>query len=107
MPITALIIFSVSLIALVILFAVKAREATHPRVVRAGWRDHADEFALSVKWFFLVAEWYLTRLPLFAVVMSRRMVRRAALSFAHLAHLSATQAHRLADFFKWRTDAYG
>lgn len=98
MPVAAFVVFGVSLFGVVLLFAVKAREASHPVLVRALWREKADEFALKIKWVVLVLEWYISRLPLLFTLMTRRLVRRGALSFAYLAHLSAEYAHRLADF---------
>ncbi len=98
MPLVALIVFGVSLVGLVLLFAIKAREATYPSVARARWREKADELALGIKWGGMVLEWYISRLPLIANLLTRRFVRSAALSFAHFARLSSEQAHRLADF---------
>lgn len=98
MPVSALVIFGFSLTAIVILFAMKAREAAHPSVSRAHWREKADEYALGIKWVLLVVEWYVSRLPLFTTRIMRRLVHSAALSFAHLARISAEQAHRFADF---------
>lgn len=98
MPIAAFVLFGVSLFGLILLFAVKAREAAHPSSSRAAWRDRADDFALEVKWVLLVVEWYITRLPLFTTLIARRLVHNSALSFARLARVSAEQAHRLADF---------
>ncbi len=98
MPITAFVVFGISLASLIALFMMKAREATHPSVARALWRDKADTLALEIKWVVMVLEWYVSRLPLIATLLGRRLVRSAALSFAHLARLSAEYAHRLADF---------
>ena len=98
MPVTALVVFGFSLFGITLLFAVKAREATHPSVSRARWREKADEFALEIKWVVLVIEWYVSRFPLIVALISRRLVHSGALSFAHLARVSAEYAHRLADF---------
>lgn len=98
MPVSAFVVFGISLASLIVLFVIKAHEASHPSATRALWRDKADMFALEVKWVALVIEWYVSRLPLLMALISRRLVRSAALTFAHLARVSAEYAHRLADF---------
>ncbi len=98
MPITAFVIFGLTLFGIIILFAIKIREMAYPSAVRAPWRDRADDFALQIKWVILVLEWYISRLPLLTTRIVRRIVGSAALSYARLARVSAEQAHLLADF---------
>lgn len=97
MPVTAFVIFGLSLFGIIILFTIKIREMAYPSAARARWRDRADDFALEIKWVILVVEWYVSRIPLFTMLIARRLVHGAALSFARLARVSAEQAHRLAD----------
>ncbi|MFZ2555486.1 MAG: hypothetical protein WAZ27_01285 [Minisyncoccia bacterium] len=98
MTLAAGILFGVSLVGILFLFAVKRYEVRSGVLIGGRFRARADEFALDVKWVIMVVEWYLARTPDFLFALSRFGVRSFALSVARLARTSERHAHQLADF---------
>jgi hypothetical protein len=98
MTIVALVVFAMSLLLILVLFAVKRIEADRPRRFADGVRTRADAGALRVKAILETGESYLEELPFFLGAFARYLVHIGALSFARLARASAYQAHLLADF---------
>lgn len=97
MTIAAIVVFSVSVVLILALFALKRAEAGRARRFLEGARASADGGALRVKAVLAVGESYLEELPFFLGALSRYVVHVGALSFARLARASAKRAHQLAD----------
>lgn len=97
MTLFAVIVLGISVLGIITLFLVKRYELAHNRLVGGRLRERADDFALDVKWVFLVVEWYLARLPAFMSLFGRYVLRTGALLFARVARTSAERAHHIAD----------
>lgn len=91
-------LFGFSISGIILLFLVKRYEVRRNLLVGGRFRNRADDFALDVKWAFMVIEWYLAHTPDFVIAFTRFGIRNLALSFARLARNSEAHAHRLADF---------
>lgn len=98
MTLAAGILFGVSLFGIIALFLVKRFEVKKGILIGGRFRSHADDFALDVKWVFMVIEWYLAHTPDFLFALSRFGIRNLALGVARLARTSEARAHQLADF---------
>ena len=92
-----MIVFGVSLVAIILLFVLKSIEVKRDRRYAHTVRLYADRGALRVKRWFEVSEWYLEKTPWFLNALARYGIHVGALSFARFARTSAEQAHRLAD----------
>jgi len=91
------IIFGISLLGIIALFAVKQWELSHERVLIPSLRRRADIRALQVKDLAYAARKDLAKLPPQIILITRVIIHEAALGFAALARLLERQAHRLAD----------
>lgn len=89
--------FAVSFVGIAGLFALKYREEKAGRVYLPSLRDSADEKAVAFKGWLARRGKDLELLPPFAAMLARRGVHELALSFAAIARMGETQAHRLAD----------
>lgn len=89
--------FAVSFVGIAGLFALKYREENAGRVYLPSLRDSADEKAVAFKGWLARRGKDLELLPPFAAMLARRGVHELALSFAAIARMGETQAHRLAD----------
>lgn len=97
MTFAAGITFVFSLLAIILLFLIKKYEVRRGRLIGGALRTRADDFALDVKWVFMVIEWYLARVPDFVILLTRLGLRKAALRVARVARTSEEHAHRVAD----------
>jgi len=97
MPIAAISIFGVALVAIGALFVLKYWETARGRVLAPALRFGADEYALQFKARLSRVRLDLARVPPFTVLFTRFLIHEAALGFAAFARLSEAQAHRLAD----------
>jgi hypothetical protein len=93
-----MVVFSVSLVAVVLLFILKRLEFNREHRFAENLRTRADYGALRVKGWLEVSEWYLERIPFFVGALTRYGVHISALGFARIARSSAQRAHQLADF---------
>jgi hypothetical protein len=93
----AMIVFSVSLVGILVLFILKKIETNREARFVEGVRARADQGALVVKHWFQISEWYLERAPWFVSALTRYGVHIGALSFARLARTLESRAHQLAD----------
>ena len=97
MPVFAIIIFGMSLVAVSSLFVLKYWETGSGRVIAPSLRARADHRALELKDALFHVRLDIARIPPFAVLFMRYLVHEGALAFAAFARLSERQAHRLAD----------
>lgn len=91
-------LFVFSIFGIIILFLVKRHEVRRGVLVGGRLRHRVDDFALDVKWVFMVMEWYLAHTPDFLIALTRFGIRKFALGFARFARNSEVYAHRVADF---------
>ena len=97
MPIAAISIFGVTLVAIGALFVLKFWETGTGRMLAPSLRMGADTYALQLKNRLFRARLDLARTVPFAVLLSRYLVHEGALGFAAFARISEMQAHRLAE----------
>jgi hypothetical protein len=97
MPVIAISIFGVALVAIGALFVLKYWETGTGRLVAPALRTGADTYALQFKRRLFRARLDLARTVPFAVLFSRYLIHEGALAFAAFARISEMQAHRLAD----------
>lgn len=93
----AITAFVLSLLGIVILFALKAWELRTARVFAPSMREKADASAHVVKRLIEHAEVELKKLPPELVNVSRTILHDIALGAAKLARFLERQLHRLAD----------
>jgi len=92
------IVFAISLLLTIALFALKQWELSRARTVAPALRERADLRALQVKDLALAARKDLSKLPPHIVLIARLLIHEVALGIAALARLLERQAHRLADY---------
>lgn len=95
--IVAVVIFFLSLLGIVGLFALKHWEERKQLVVAQDMRARADECALEFKTWLENSRGELKKLPPELLRLSRIAVHEAALGAAASARFIERQAHRLAD----------
>ncbi len=98
MTIFAFIVFFISLLGILALFALKAWEARRGVVFAAGMRKHADERALALKEALLGSRSWLEKIGPLSVQVVRYMVHEGALGLAHFARSLERGAYKIADF---------
>ena len=91
------VIFFLSGIGIIALFALKRWENTHARVLFPHVRRVADEQALRMKQFLTAGVRDLEKLPPFLLYLLRIGVHIGAVAFGHLAHWIGERSHALAD----------
>jgi hypothetical protein len=91
------ILFVLSLLGIVALFALKSWEAHRGSVFFPALRQRADVHALHVKELAYAARVDLEKLPPEMVRLGHVLVHDAALAFAALARAAERGAHRVAD----------
>lgn len=92
------IVFFVSLVLIIALFALNMREEKTGRYFAPEWRAAADKEALYVRDLLMAADLDLKKVPPLVSYYSHEALRVAALSFARAARRASRDAHRLADF---------
>lgn len=98
MLIFAAVIFFLTLLSIIGLFALKYWEERNVRVLYPEFRDRADVFALGLKDRLILARYQLAQLPPTAMHLARLSLHIAALKVAEFARYLEAQAQRLADF---------
>lgn len=97
MAVSAIVVFGLSLIAIMSLFVLKYWETGSGRVLAPSLRIKADRRALELKDRLSHIRLDLARIPPLTVLYGRYLVHEGALGFAAFARISEHQAHRLAD----------
>ena len=97
MPVFAIAVFGISLIAIASLFVLKQWETGSGRVIAPALRVQADARALELKAKLFHIRLDLARIPPLALLYMRYLIHEGALAFAAFARFSEHQAHRLAD----------
>lgn len=97
MGLFAIIVFALSLLGIIILFALKAWEERHATIVAPSARQRADQRALELKAQLMQARRQASHIWPFIILFCRYLIHEGALSFARAAHLAGAQANRLAD----------
>ena len=97
MELFATVIFSISVIGIIGLFALKYWEEKHGRVLAPQLRAHADTQALELKDLLLKIKVEARKLGPTSIRVARLALHELALSLAALSRASERQAHRLAD----------
>lgn len=91
------IAFCAALCGITALLFLKRWELTHDRVLFQDARRLADVRALQLKHFLFHAAFVIESLPNVLLVILRRLIRRGAIAFGHLAHWLGERSHDLAD----------
>lgn len=91
------IVFFLSLLCVVGLFAVKYLENKHERILHPSFRQRADLHAMKLKEFAHLSRGELSKLPPRAIIIAKEVVHASALGIARFAREMEAQAHRLAD----------
>ena len=92
------ILFALSLVGIIALFALKHWEMTRERILFPRLRARGDVRAEQIKELAFAARMDLAKLPPEALRITRILIHEGALGFAALARFLERQAHRLADF---------
>jgi hypothetical protein len=98
MVVFASVVFFVSLLLIVVLFALNMREERTGNYLLADWRSVADIEALKIGELALAADLDLRKVPSLAAHFMHVAIHFAALEFAHIARQASRRAHALADF---------
>ncbi|MCR4280762.1 MAG: hypothetical protein NUV88_00295 [Candidatus Kaiserbacteria bacterium] len=91
------VVFFISLVGIIGLFAVKHWERTHSRVLYSNVRAIADKNAAKLKVLVHMRRAELSKLPPQALVMAKKAVHAGALGAARLARAMESKSHQLAD----------
>ena len=91
-------VFFVSLILILVLFALNMREAKTGRYPLGEWRSIADSEAVKLQELARAADLDLRKVPPLAAHFTHIAIHFAALEFANLARHASRRAHALADF---------
>ncbi len=94
----ALIVFTLSLLGIVVLFALKYREERAGYVFAPTLKEAGDTRALGLKRFLARCRAESSTWLPKALLLARYLLHRGALSLAALARSLERQSHRLADF---------
>ena len=97
MSVFALVLFAVSLIAMIVLFAVKYREGKRGTAAFEKARAAADVRALELKDFMWRSRFEFAKVMPALILITRYGVHELALLLAALGRLLERQAHKLAD----------
>ena len=97
MTIFAIVVFGLSLIAIMSLFVLKQWETQSGRVIAPALRVKADHRAVELKAKLFRLRLDLARILPITVLYTRYLIHEAALGFAVFARASERQAHRLAE----------
>ena len=97
MLIFSAIVFLLSLLCVLGLFAVKYLENKHERILHPSFRQKMDLHARRLKELAHVSRGELSKLPPRAIIIAKEAVHAAALGLARFAREMEAQAHRLAD----------
>ncbi|RJQ35704.1 hypothetical protein C4568_00485 [Candidatus Parcubacteria bacterium] len=92
------ITFSLALILIITLFAIKLREQRTGTRILPAWRDALDTEAIHIKGLIGAAELDMKKLPPLFLYWTHVVVHIAALEFARAARAASSRAHALADF---------
>src|SRR3989344_1904025 len=92
------IVFFVTLILIMSLFAIKLREQRSGNMRARSWRQALDSEALHVKDLLSAAELDIKKIPPLVVYWGHVVIHFAALEFARAARIASSRAHALADF---------
>ncbi len=98
MVVFASVVFFVSLLLIVMLFALNMREARSGKYPLAEWRSVADVEAVKLRELALAADLDLRKVPSLVAHFAHVAIHFAALEFAHLAREASRRSHALADF---------
>ncbi len=98
----SIVVFSVSLLSIVLLFSLKHFEIRRERVFFAEWRQKADVRALQLKELLDAARLDLSKIPPEAVRLSRIGIHQLALGFAAFARRTERYAHQVADLVSYK-----
>lgn len=98
----AIVVFSFSLLSIVLLFAFKSWEIRRERVLLPVLRQKADVRALQLKELLDAARLDLSKLPPEAVRLSRIGIHQLALGFAAFARRAESYAHQVADLVSYK-----
>jgi len=90
-------IFVVSLVLLILLFALKHFELRRGSVFAPALRGRADARALQLKTMLGRSSVEASRIPPFLLLVARATLHETALGFAHIARSLERQAHNVAD----------
>lgn len=97
MPFAASIVFFTSLLAIALLFALKAWEVRRRAVFLPTMREALDLRALQLKWLIGKTHYEVSKIPPSLVLVVRRLVHEGALSAASLSRSIEVVAYRIAD----------
>ena len=91
------IVFFLSLLSVVGLFAVKYLENKHERILHPSFRQKADEHAIKLKELAHMSRGELSKLPPRAIIVAKAAIHASALGIARFAREMESRAHQLAD----------
>ncbi len=98
----AIAVFSISLLSIILLFALKSWEIRRERVFFPVLRQKADVRALQIKELLDAARLDLSKIPPGAVRLSRIGIHQFALGFAAFARKAERYAHQVADLVSYK-----
>ena len=98
----AAVIFVLTLLGTIALFALKYWEIRTERMLFARMRESFDARALQLKDLLAAARVDLATVPPLLVRLGRLLVHEFALAFAATARFAETQAHQLADLVSYK-----
>ena len=93
----SVIVFFLSLLSVVGLFAVKYLENKHERILHPSFRQKADKHAIKLKELAHMSRGELSKLPPRAIIIAKVAIHASALGIARFAREMESRAHQLAD----------
>ncbi len=102
MEIVMIVLFGISLVCVISLFAIKNWEVKRNRILMPVLRNRADNEALRLKDHLLRVRVDVARVVPIALVYTRFLVHKGALSVAAMARNSERRAHRLAEIVSYK-----